>query len=239
MKDGDVIVIDSVKELWDDKQQVVVGRIITDKAGNETKVKKGQGGKLEDRWEWLDANAGKAIKLTVRDFKPPGKDTTYPFVADFEVVKDILVARAAEKVQAQAKDSREDSIEAQVAFKGMVELLIAGKLDEDEANATIGWAMERIDIPRVIVDKIEEAKSETTKDKADNQPEAGPTSREALELLPEETERVEGFLKYLEEHGKKDPRLWLDVEYGIPQDTTLTPKKCELLYKAIKTKEKW
>lgn len=235
MKDGDIIVIDSVKELWDDKQQAVVGRIITDKVGNETKVKKGKGGKLEERWGWLDSDGiGKAIKLKVELFKDK-----YPFVADFEVVKDILVAQATEKAQTQAKDSREDSIEAQVAFKGMVELLIADKLTKEEVKATIRWAMERINLPTVIVTKIEEAKSETRKDKTDNQPETGQPSREALELLPEEIERVEGFLKYLEEHGKKDPRLWLDVEYGIPQDTMLTPKKCEILYKTIKTKEKW
>ena len=57
--------------------------------------------------------------------------------------------------------STNDSIEAQVAFKGMVELLIAEELDTKEAQATIDWAMGRIALPSVIVTKIKEAKGET------------------------------------------------------------------------------
>ncbi len=231
MKNGDIIVIDSVRELLDDKQQEV-GRIITDKAGNETKVKKGQGGKLAERWEWLEGEGiGKAIKLTVGEFKG------YPYVADFTVVKDEFVAQAAEKVQTQVKVDRNDSIEAQVAFKGMVELLIADKLDEDETNATISWAMVRLDLPSKIMITIEGAKGETTKDTKDNQKTQGePTDRQDG---GEETERVSGFLKYLENHDIKDTRLFLKVEYHIPEDEKLTEKKCEELYKQIRKDKQW
>lgn len=107
MENGQIIVIDSVRKLLDEKQQTVVGRVITDKAGNETKIKKGQGGKLQERWEWLDGEGiGKAIKLTIGEFKG------YPYVADFTVVKDEFVAKAAEKVQGQVRVERNDSIEA-------------------------------------------------------------------------------------------------------------------------------
>lgn len=142
--------------------------------------------------------------------------------------------------------STNDSIESQVAFKGMVELWIADKLGDKAKETTVNWAMARIDLPGVIVTKIEEAKSEkttktTSKSKTTDQPEdkertSGSPSGEALELLPGESERVKGFLAQLTQHGKKDPRLFLEVEYGIPQDEALTEKRCETLYKTINKK---
>lgn len=99
---------------------------------------------------------------------------------------------------------------------------------------------------KVIHQKIKEAKGEKdntdtkTPDKQQGKEQAtGPVSGEALELLPGETERVKGFLEELMEHGINAPRVFLEVEYAIPQDESLSDKKCEALYKTIKTKMKW
>jgi len=40
MENGDIIVIDNVRELLDNQLEVI-DRVITDKAGNEIKIKKG------------------------------------------------------------------------------------------------------------------------------------------------------------------------------------------------------
>ncbi|MBA7652593.1 hypothetical protein ES703_60428 [subsurface metagenome] len=247
MKDGDIIVIDSVKELWDDKQQAVVGRVITDKAGNEIKVKKGQGGKLEDRWGWLDENAGKAIKLTVREFKPPKSDKAFPYVADFELVKDEFVKQAAEKVQGQVKDNREDSIESQVAFKGMVELISTGmvKADTNEYKATIEWAMSRLHSVAQIMATIEEAKVETTKtdkdNKADNQPE------DEKQDIGQDSGKVDipktpgQLFTWIRSRDKNitSPRAWIEANYEVSHGEVLTVEKIKELENQIKKDKGW
>lgn len=241
MKNGDIIVIDSVRELLDDKQQTVIGRVITDKAGNETKIKKGQGGKLAERWEWLDGASGKAIKLTVGEFKG------YPYVAGFEVVEDVFVAQATEKVQAQAKGTREDSIEAQTSQKGGIEVLKAlidmGKLNEAEleecmeyAMASVRWGMGRVNLPSVIVTKIEEANFETNKaDKGNQETQSKPTARQDSG----EPKTVGEFLTWLTNHDIKAPRAWLEVEYKVSNTEVLTIEKCSELYKTIQKDKGW
>jgi len=229
MKDGDIIVIESVEEASQDGKEY---RLVTDRAGNEYKFKSGRGGSLESKWPILESNVGKAIKLKVEEFKG------YPFIADFKVVADEFIAQATAKVQGQAKEERIESIEAQVAFKGMVELLLADKLDKVQADATIGWAMERISLPSVIIDKIEEVK-DATKTNSKNKPTSGQTGGVALELLPGETERVRNFLKALVKQGIPDPRLYLEVEYGLPQNKALLYEKCVELYPKIRKREGW
>ena len=110
MANENIIIIDSVGELYDKDGETVIGRLITDKAGNDWKVKRGQGGKItEDDWAILDeAPTGTAVKLIMAKYKAPdGK--TYPFVGNFELVKDALVKEAAEKAQTQQADNRERS----------------------------------------------------------------------------------------------------------------------------------
>jgi len=234
--EDEIIVIDKIEEAEDNKGKTYLK--ITDKAGTTRNFKEGRSNLLTNKGHLLIE--GKAIKLHFADYKAPSGQV-FPFVKDFEVVADEFVAQATKKVQTQTKDTREDSIESQVAFKGMVELWIADKLGDKAKEATVNWAMARINLPSVIMGKIEEAKSETAQDNTSDKEAQGELAdrQDSRETTESDAERVNGFLKYLEEHGKKDPRLWLDVEYGIPQDTILTPKKCELLYKAIKNKEKW
>jgi len=174
----------------------------------------------------------KSFKLTKE------KKGKYYNVVAVEEIKGVFGKQAIAKVQS----NREDSIEAQVAFKGMIELIVAGKLNNPAIEqATTDWAMARIALPAVIVTKVEEAIGETTKDnKGDKETQAEPADRQdSGETTESDAKRVEGFLNELKKHGIKDTRLWLDVEYGISQDAELTPKKCEILYKAIVKKGKW
>jgi len=228
MAEEQIIVIDRVE---DDEYDGKAYKKVTDKAGKKWNIKYGQGGKLKEKWGLLVE--GKAIKLRMGEFN------NKPFVRDIESVEDVFVAQAAETAQTQVKADRNDSIEAQVAFKGMVELMIAKMLGEDETNATIRWAMERIDLPSVIVTQIEEAKGETNKTgKSSQETQTEPVDRQDGGEATDE-ERVNGFLKYLENHGIKDAKVFLSAEYGIDPAETLTPKKCEALYKTIKKDKKW
>lgn len=95
--DSKIMVLDRVEDLLDDGGNVI-GRLVTDKGGNELKVKKGQGGKLESRWDELDNGIGKAFEFIMKMFKPPGKTESYPFVADFKEVKDELAIKTAQRV---------------------------------------------------------------------------------------------------------------------------------------------
>ncbi len=232
MKNGDIIVIESVKELWDDKKQAVTGRIITDKAGEETRIKKGQGGKLQERWEWLEGEGiGKAIKLTVKEYKPPGGDTAYPYVADFEVVKDIFVTQATEKAQAQVKTDRNDSIERAVAVKEIGLDWREGKRKDDDilVIAREAWLINAINYKEAKgeTDKVVKSSKETQAKSTDKQ-----DSGEATE-----PKTIGGFLTWLKDRGIKSPRTWLEENYGVPSGEVLTLKKCQELYKEIENKE--
>lgn len=194
---------------------------------------------------------GLALKLTKE------KKGKFWNIIAMEIVKDEFKKQA----MAEVEDSREDSIEAQTSQKGGIEILktlIEQALLTDKeiqkckeyAMSSVEWAMARLNLPSVIVTKIEEAKSETTKannksETTDQQPSkertTGQVSREALELLPGETERVRKFFDWIMSKDKniKEARLWLTVEYGIPKGEALSDAQCEALYKTIKTKMKW
>ena len=232
MKDGDIIVIESVEEASQDGKEY---RLVTDRAGNEYKFKSGRGGSLESKWPILESNVGKAIKLKVEEFKG------YPFIADFKVVADEFIAQATAKVQGQAKEERIESIEAQVAFKGMVELLLADKLDKVQADATIGWAMERISLPSVIIDKIEEAKGEVKKTQTAKTADTVKQTKadDSVVVDKDRPQTVPEFLTWLQEHSVKAPRSYLEKEWGIGRMEVLTLGKLRELYREIREKEGW
>ena len=220
MENGDIIVIDNVRELLDNQLEVV-GRVITDKAGNEIKIKKGQGGKLQDRWDWLDNDGiGQAIKLKVELYK--GK---YPYVADFEVVKDEFVKQAAEKVQKQTGQDREDSIESQVAFKGMIELLVAGiiKPDSTEGRTTIDWALGRLNPAVEIVSVIEKA---TQPAEGRGEPEIK-TAGQLFQWIRTKDPTINA------------PRDWVNLKFGVKPQEILTEERVKELYEAIKIGMGW
>ncbi len=98
MPENKLMVLDKIEDLLDDDNNII-GKLVTDKAGNHLKVKKGLGGKLEAKWEALQV--GRAYSFTMGLYKDK-----YPFVADLEEVKDIMKKKAIEEVQQQIGDSK-------------------------------------------------------------------------------------------------------------------------------------
>ena len=101
------IVIESVADIYEGQE--IAGKLVTDKAGKQWKVKKGKGGKLKDRWHVLEV--GKAIQLTIGQFTPPGKTQAFPFVEDFELIADIFKQEATLKAQTEQGRDRLDTEE--------------------------------------------------------------------------------------------------------------------------------
>ncbi len=93
---------------------------VTDKEGNEWKVKQGRGGKLKDKWDIL--KEGLAYELSIDKYE--GKD----FVADFELVKDELKKKAAEEVAEKSPGISGE--ERGMWWKEVGKLIVASKLEE-------------------------------------------------------------------------------------------------------------
>jgi len=166
--------------------------------------------------------------------------------------------------QRQLAEAQNRSIQAQTALNRAVDLAVANKIPLEGAVGSVAFlkgikgtaqefyqllqSLTLISEAKVIHQKVKEAKGEATKprklDETATTQEykgegSGPSSGETLELLPEETERVKGFLEELMKHGIEAPRTFLEVEYAIPQGGPLSDAQCEALYKTIKTKMKW
>jgi len=90
------MVLERIEELWEGG--VEIGRQVFDKDGNSLKVKVGKGGHLREKWDELQP--GKAYKFAMGEFKG------YPYVEDFELVKDVFVAEAAKKLDTQQGDAK-------------------------------------------------------------------------------------------------------------------------------------
>ena len=240
IKDGDIVVIDRVE---DDSYDGKDFKKVTDKAGNKFNVKSGRGGALKEKWPLLQE--GVAIKLQV------GEYNDRPFVKDFAVVKDEFVAKAATVAQTQVKTDRNDSIEAQVGQKGGIEVLKCliemSILNETElqecteyAMASVRWGMGRVDLPSVIVAKIEEAKGETKKSspKAQTKP---PDKQDSGGATDGEPENAGALLNWImsKDPSIKAPRLWIQTGYGITDKEILTTEKCGELYNQIKADKEW
>jgi len=139
MAENKILVIDSVEDILDDSGELV-GKLVTDKAGNQVKVKKGQGGKLANRWNEL--LIGRAYSFTMGLFK--GK---YPYVEDFAEIKDVFKIEAAKAVADNQADMRliqqreqNSSIQAQTALNRAVDLAIAQLANEGPPDIVdIDW----------------------------------------------------------------------------------------------------
>jgi len=139
MAKNKILVIDSVEDILDDSGELV-GKLVTDKAGNQVKVKKGQGGKLANRWNEL--LIGRAYSFTMGLFK--GK---YPYVEDFAEIKDVFKIEAAKAVADNQADMRliqqreqNSSIQAQTALNRAVDLAIAQLANEGPPDIVdIDW----------------------------------------------------------------------------------------------------
>ena len=135
-----IMVLDRVEEIYDADDNVI-GMLVVDKDGKELKVKKGQGGKLQEKWDKL--TEGTAFEFTMGMYTPPGKTESYPYVQDFRQVSDALAEQAKATTipkptqkgykpntdykpkDYKADPAKIDSIEKQVALKCATEITVA------------------------------------------------------------------------------------------------------------------
>lgn len=118
--DNKILVIDRIEDIHDDEGELA-GKQVFDKAGNSVKVKKGQGGKLKDRWGQLEV--GRTYSFTMGLFQDK-----YPYVQDFTLVKDAFVIEAAKKVGDQQDKSKNRS----VCLSYAKDLAVADKIPVDK-----------------------------------------------------------------------------------------------------------
>lgn len=119
-KEANIIVIDKIEEAQDDKGKTYLK--ITDKAGVTRNFKEGRSKLLTNKGHLLQE--GVAIRLYFEDYKAPGGQV-FPFVKDFEVIKQIFEQEATEKIQAQQSDTRDKSVMLSYAK----DLAIADKIE--------------------------------------------------------------------------------------------------------------
>ena len=68
-----------------------------------------------------------------------------------DTIQDVFMKKAASQLQDQQKNSRENSIENQVLFKGWIDLVVADKVDampSDIIEDVMSWAREVVGIPQ-------------------------------------------------------------------------------------------
>ena len=116
-----IIIIDHIEDILKDED--IVGKECFDKTGDSVKVKKGRGGSLEKKWDELVI--GRAYSFQIGEFKPEGKDKSYPYVVDFKSVEGQLVKQAQERVETKTGDTRDRSMSVSYSK----DLVVAGKLD--------------------------------------------------------------------------------------------------------------
>ena len=162
---------------------------------------------------------GLALKLTKE------KKGKFWNVVGVELVKDIFVAQAAGKVQKQTGQDREDSIESQVAFKGMVELIVAGiiKLDSKEGRTTIDWALGRLNLPVEIVSVIEKA-TQPAEGRGESEIK---TAGQLFQWIRTKDPTINA------------PRDWVNLKFGVKPKEILTEERVKELYEAIKIGMGW
>ncbi len=167
---------------------------------------------------WCNEDAEEVAKLELR---PPGN-----LLPEHQKEIDKVLS-------AHTPITKEASIEAQVAIKEIGENWRAGKLKDDDL-LVVGYLI-------WLIDKLNYKEAEGEIKTAQTIKTANTDGQTQVddEVVADETDRVSGFLKYLENHGIKDDRLWLEVEYGVPQDKVLTAKRCVQLYREIRKKEGW
>ena len=172
------MVVDLIQDLHDDKGNVI-GVEVTDKAGNKLKVKKGQGGRLADRWGELVT--GTAYEFEMGEFKG------YPFVENFHKVDKILDYKNPKNEK--PTDHREQSIEAQVAIKEIGECWRADKMKGNDPEVLVyrAWILDKLNHKGVKNEdaKVPEDSEDTT------EPPTGEVSGHSGGEEPEPTTKAE------------------------------------------------
>lgn len=151
-----IMLVETIEDIIDDGE--VVGKLCSNRAGDQVKVKKGQGGSLIKRWDELQE--GLAYKFTMGEFKG------YPYVQDFKKVTNIMEAEAATRVADAQADSKNKSYALSYAKDLIVAFAQSGKLKEIDADTPKKLATQTIAIAKQfdtylmssdkIVEKIEE-----------------------------------------------------------------------------------
>lgn len=176
------------------------------------------------------------------DVEKKDKSGTYNLIRSITVEGKVIGGKE-RRGFAPSRGRDEDRTDIRSALITIKDLWVSGKLKDE--NPLVTWLLAEL---LVIATGKREAKGETTKtdntDKTIDQQQgkkraSGPASGKALALLPGETERVRGFFDWLGEHDILDPRLFLEVDYGIPQGEALSDKKVVALFRTIKTKMGW
>ena len=183
---------------------------------------------------------GATINITDMDEDAKGKK-----FKKFEIVNGDNISQVSGNSPTPKRSERDsstnDSIEAQVAFKGMVELISTGmvKANTMEYKATIEWAMSRLHSVEQIMATIEEAKGETNK--------ANEGSLESQAKLADRQDSGEAIktagdlFNWIISKDKniKVPRVWLEAEYDVLNGEVLTIKRIGELYSQIKKDKEW
>ncbi len=126
-----VIVIDRIE---DDEYEGQSRLKIIDKSGQEWKLGKA----LIKKYDWVrKLPQGTALKVTMANFDKNGQ--TIEYVKDVEEAMGVLSERVAEKL-APVKNLKDISIEAQVAVKSVVDLMINKQdVPSDIKDMTFEW----------------------------------------------------------------------------------------------------
>lgn len=226
MNETKYMVIDKVEELLDDAQKVI-GRLVTDKAGEELKVKKGQGGKLADRWEELDNGIGKAFEFTMGMFKG------YPFVSEFKEVKEIFKQQAIAKVGDTQGDSKLRAFALSYAKDIHVAALTSGRVEASESKDLL-----------TLADKFlwwlqgKEVQSETKTSTKTQSNEETPEPDDGRQATGEKSAKIRpNQIEQLQEFKKKGISLKPFIEelgWGITRIIDLSEAQAETLITKIK-----
>lgn len=120
MAEPKIVVIASVEDRQEDDGRPY--KLIVDGESNEHKIKRGQNDFLKNKWHLLEE--GKAVKLMYDAFKG------YPFVRDFELVKDVFVAEAAKKTHDKSAESKSRSVALSYVKDIVAALIQAGAIRE-------------------------------------------------------------------------------------------------------------
>ena len=104
------------------------------------------------------------IKQAVNELPPqPPGDLLPEHQEEVEKARASVRTKMTPEAWSEKDRLQRDSIESQVAFKGMVELFVAGKLNNKTEATTIEWAISRLHSVDQIVAMIKEVKSEANK----------------------------------------------------------------------------
>lgn len=183
------LTVDRVEEL--EKDGEIIGREVFNSGGNSVKVKMGKGGSLKKKWELLDCGIGKAFKFQMGEFKG------YPFVEDFEEVKDAFERKAAERVGATDRVSPQ---EEGMWWKEVGEGLRSGYIENHTATITYRAIHIAYLAQMLSVLNIKEGKSETVKADSKTETSTEVSEDEGIpEVLDESRELTLGYVKALVE----------------------------------------